>query len=500
MARDRVGKKPLYWGHVGKDIVFASELKAVCKFPGFHKTLSDASIASFFKYGYINSPKTIYENIFKLEPGTFLYVDEDKQPKINRYWSLDKVIAEYKLENIGFAEQQHGLELLLKDAINKRMISDVPVGVMLSGGIDSSLVTAIMQTGNSQKVKSYSIGFNEKQYDESVYAKKISEHLGTEHHEFHVEPGTAIDLLPGLPDIYDEPFADASQIPTFIVSQLLKKEVTVALSGDGGDEVFAGYSRYFWGDKFSKYNKALPYNIRLLISKLIHSVSPETLDNIFTIAPKKLRPSHSGERLHKIANILSVNSDSDIYSKLVCQWDPNTLLKNHVREENIDLSDFPGKYDIISAMQYSDFNSYLPGDILVKVDRASMANSLEIRSPLLDHRIIEYAWKLDMDSKIYNGKGKHILREILYKYVPKNLVDRPKMGFGVPISAWLRGPLKEWAFDLLSEDRIKKQGLFHSEPVLEMLNVHMSKKRNYQYPLWTMLMFQSWYDRWITDV
>lgn len=497
LVRDRVGKKPLYWGYVNKDIVFSSELKAICLYPEFDKSLNYNSIASFLQYGYINAPDSIYNNIYKIEPGTYAVFKKNNEVSINTYWTLDNIVGKNNLDVSNEHEEKEGLELLLKDAVSKRMISDVPVGVMLSGGIDSSLITALMQSESNQKVKSYTIGFNEKQYDESKYAKKISEHIGTDHHEFFVESDSAIGLLPNLQDIYDEPFADSSQIPTYIVSNLLKQQVTVALSGDGGDEVFTGYSRYFWGQKFSTINKYLPYPLRFLIAHLLHTLPPHVLDSIFSLVPDNLRPSHAGERLHKIATILKVKTDSDIYSNLVSLWNPQQILLNGGELEKINLKNYPGSYDMISAMQYYDMKTYLPGDILVKVDRASMANSLETRSPLLDHRVIEYAWNLDKNYKIQQGKGKFILREILYKYVPKKLIERPKMGFGVPISTWLRGPLKEWAYDLLHEDRIKAQAIFEPAPILETLNTHTSYKRNFQYPLWTMLMFQSWYDRWI---
>ena len=497
LARDRVGKKPLYWGYVGNNVVFASELKAINKFPGFTKSLNYKSISSFLQYGYINAPDSIYENINKVEPGGLIRINENKEVHVSKFWSLDNVITDGEQKSGSKQEIHEGLESLLKDSVRKRMISDVPLGVMLSGGIDSTLVTALMQTESSQPVKSYCIGFNDKQYDESVHAKKIAEYLGTDHHEFHAEADSAIELLPSLPNIYDEPFGDASQIPTLIVSKLLKSEVSVALSGDGGDEVFAGYSRYFWGEKISAFNKTVPYLIRNLMSKLIHSVPPHKLDMMFSLLPDKLTPAHSGERLHKIANILKVNSDSELYSKLVSQWTSPKILLPEIQDQIIDLETYPGDYDIISAMQYLDTNSYLPGDILVKVDRASMANSLEVRSPLLDHRIIEYAWGLDRKYKINNGKGKHILREILYQYVPQKLVDRPKMGFGVPISEWLRGPLKEWAYSLLNEERIIQQGIFEPKPIKIAFDAHMKRERNYQYPLWMMLMFQSWYEQWI---
>lgn len=497
LARDRVGKKPLYWGYVNNDVVFASELKAICKYPEFEKSLNYESISSFLKYGYINAPDSIYKNIHKVEPGSFIVLGKTGTVHIQKYWNLDEVITSNQSLLCDEEEITDGLEALIKDAVRKRMVSDVPIGVMLSGGIDSSLITSLMQSQSTQKIKSYSIGFNDRQYDESRYAKKVSEHIGTEHYEFHVDADSAIELLPNLPDIYDEPFADASQIPTYIISKLLKKKVSVALSGDGGDEVFAGYSRYFWGERLATLNKLLPYILRKYSSKILHSIPPYKIDGLFSALPEKFRPSHPGERLHKIANILGLNSDADIYSNLVSQWQYPELLLPDINIHRFSLNDYPGSYDLISAMQYSDFNSYLPGDILVKVDRASMANSLEVRSPLLDHRVIEYAWKLGRKHKIHSGQGKHILREILSKYVPERLVDRPKKGFGVPISTWFRGPLKEWVYSLLDEDRIKQQGIFHPAPILDALDAHMSKKRNYQYPLWTMLMFQAWYERWI---
>lgn len=498
LVRDRIGKKPLYWGYLDNGFIFSSEIKSIFAYSGFNSQINFEALSSFFKFSYIDAPQSIFEKIYKLEPGFYLEISKNFKIKKTQYWNIDRVFITSNNKVKDKLETQDCLENLLEDSVKKRLISDVPLGVMLSGGIDSSLITALAQKNTQTKIKTFSIGFNEKLFDESKHAKNIADILGTDHTEIKVDGYSILDLISKLPDIYDEPFADSSQIPTFIISKQLKRQVTVALSGDGGDEVFGGYSRYVWGRKFAFLCKNLPIGIRRCFSSTINLFSADIINSFASILPLKIRPPNFGDRVYKIADIIKSESDSQIYSKLVSQTEPNTFMyKKFNNEDKIRLTKYPGNYDISSAMQYTDFKTYLPGDILVKVDRASMANGLEVRSPLLDHRVVEYAWKnLDQSLKIGNNKGKIVLRRILEKYLPKKSFERPKMGFGIPISEWLRGPLKVWMTDLLSFEKIKRQGIIKPEIIHSMIKDHLDCKRNFHYQLWTILMFQAWYDKW----
>tara|TARA_R110002111_G_scaffold100799_1_gene156086 strand:- start:159 stop:1901 length:1743 start_codon:yes stop_codon:yes gene_type:complete len=504
LVRDRIGKKPLYWQHTSGRFAFASELKALRAMPDWEPKIDEYALGSYLRHAYVPSPATIYSDVFKLPPGNILTWKAEQSPKISQYWDPLAFVS-----NSEQHQSQHlmtddeaidELENLLGDSVRKRMISDVPLGAMLSGGIDSSVVTALMQKHSASSVKTFSVGFNESDYNEAMYASEVARHLGTEHTELYVEPKHSLDVIEKIPTMYDEPFADVSQIPTFLISELIKNHVTVALSGDGGDELFAGYTRYQWAGKFATAAKYMPAQLRNYVVSVIKNYPPQQWNKLLKSIPKKIRPSHIGDKLYKIASILPLNSEQDIYQRLVSQWpDSNAVMNNGHEMETILTNEKLIKVipEYVSRMQYMDLVTYLPDDILVKVDRASMAVGLEARVPLLDHRVMEFAWSQPFNRKVRNGQSKWLLRQLLYRYVPQKLIDRPKMGFGVPIDQWLRDPLKDWAHDLLSVQRLTNDGIFNVSVVQKCLQEHMSGNRNHQYQLWAILMFQTWHDQWM---
>lgn len=506
LVRDRIGEKPLYYGWIGETFLFGSELKALRSHLKFNTDIDRNVLALYLRYNYVPAPYSIYKNIFKLIPGTIITICPDRPgylPEPKPYWSAIKAVEYGERNRFSGTDKEATavLDGLLKDSIKGQMIADVPLGAFLSGGIDSSTVVALMQAQSSRQVKTFSIGFTESDYDEAKYAKAVAAHLGTDHTELYVTPNEAVDVIPRIPQIYDEPFADSSQIPTFLVASIARRHVTVSLSGDGGDELFGGYNRYFWGRSIWKKIGWMPIPLRNLISGTITLLSPGTWDNIFNVAspilPKLLRQRQPGDKIHKLANILNSKTPDGMYQKLVSLWDYST---NVVFDSSEHIHDaFLGKTssslnDFTEHMMYLDLISYLPDDILVKVDRACMGVSLESRVPFLDHRIVEYAWRLPLHMKIRNGQGKWLLRQVLYQYVPQELIERPKMGFGIPIDSWLRGPLKEWASSLLDRKRLEHEGYFNPEPICNVWQEHLSGSKNLQYHLWGVLMFQAWLD------
>jgi asparagine synthase (glutamine-hydrolysing) len=501
LVRDRLGIKPLYWGKINNVFLFASELKALSFYPEINLNVDLNSVSAFMRHNYIPEEQSIYKNVYKLIPGSYLVYKEGAEPLIKKYWNLGNIVSPENRFNKEYSEQLavEKIESLISDSVDKRMISDVSLGAFLSGGIDSSTVVALMQKNSTSAVKTFSIGFNEAEFNEAPYAKEIAKHLGTDHTEFYVSDKDAMDVIPLLPDIYDEPFSDSSQIPTFLVSKLTKEHVTVALSGDGGDEVFAGYNRYYFANSISKKLKLMTGAGRFLLKNIIENASTSTWDKIFGFMPDKYAVPQAGDKLYKLAAAISKN-ELDIYKHLVSHWnDIDKLVPGSTCHEGIFSTDYSHelKNGFVEAMQYIDTKTYLPDDILTKVDRASMAVSLEVRVPLLDHRLVEYAWKLPLSMKMKNGKSKWLLRQVLNKYVPSELVDRPKMGFGVPIGHWLRGPLRDWAESLLDERKIREYGILNYEPIKLKWDEHLSGKRNWQYHIWDILMFQAWSEKWL---
>jgi len=498
LTRDRMGEKPLYYGIQRDTLLFGSDLKSLKQHPDFQGEINRNSIALLMRYSYIPAPLSIYVGINKLLPGTFVRFHSPMslaQPRY--YWKFTDVINNVNYSH-GYDSATHKLDVLLGDSVEGQMLSDVPVGVFLSGGVDSATIAGLAQSRSASQVKTFTIGFDEGLYNEAQHAKKVARYIGTDHTELYVTSKDALEVIKKIPSIYTEPFADPSQIPMFLISEMAHNHVTVGLSGDAGDELFAGYNRYLLTDKYWRHLNKLSPSGRHLISESIERFSPDQLNSIFLsvqkILPTKHQQANIGEKLHKVSIALKAQTSDELYQTMVSRWqNPEELVLGTNRYQAlINNSIYSNTDNIIHGMMASDTTSYLPDDILCKVDRASMFAGLESRSPFLDHRVVEFAWSLPLGYKIKNGVGKSILRDVLYKYVPKNLIDRPKMGFGVPISDWLRGPLKEWASDLLNEDRLKKEGFFNVEMVKEKWLEHQLGVRNWQYQLWPILMFQLW--------
>ncbi|MTI11407.1 asparagine synthase (glutamine-hydrolyzing) [Curvivirga aplysinae] len=498
IVRDRLGIKPLYWGLQDGRLYFASEMKAIYAHPKWHGEKNRDALAAFLRHNYVPGPYTVFDSIHKLQPGHILEIDGalKNSPKLYPYWSLENVIRNGHATPYQGSDEDlvNQLEELLSDAVKRRMVADVPLGAFLSGGIDSSTVVALMQKQSDRPIKTFSIGFNEEGYNEAKHAAVVAKHLGTEHTELYVSPEEARDVIPKLAHMYDEPFADSSQIPTYLVSAMTKEHVTVALSGDGGDELFAGYNRYFQSLKIGGTISRLPMFARRGASGLIKSFSPGFWDGVFNLVPKSKRPPQAGDKMHKLATVLCEDEDG-FYRRLISHWmNPEEIIPGSTEPKGIIWDEKVKELapDFVERMRYLDICTYLPDDILTKVDRASMAVSLEARVPILDHRVAEFAWTLPTNRLIKNGVGKWPLRQVLYRHVPQEIIDRPKMGFGVPIDSWLRGPLKEWAEDLLNPAMIKKHGILTPDPIWQKWQEHLSGERNWQYYLWDILMLQAW--------
>lgn len=502
IARDRLGEKPLYYGWQGETFLFASELKALRVHPAFSAVIDRDSLALLMGYSTIPAPYSIYQGIHKLLPGSFMTVSlQNQSAQPQHYWDARRVIAD------GLAQPYMGspdgavdaLDKLLRDAVAQQMVADVPLGVFLSGGVDSSTIAALMQAQSSRPVRTFTIGFHEVGYNEAEHAKAVAKHLGTDHTELYVSPQQALDVIPRLPSLYCEPFSDSSQIPTFLVSQLARQHVTVSLSGDGGDELFGGYNRYVLGQRLWGKLSCLPVGLRQGLARMIFNVPPQAwnrmLGPIQRLFPSGLAQANVGDKLHKGAGVMAVRTPAEFYRQLVTHWQQPSELIIGATESPTVLTDPARQAEtdhFVHQMMALDMLTYLPDDILTKVDRAAMGVSLETRVPLLDHRVVEFAWRLPLDYKLYKGVGKWPLRQVLYKYVPKELIERPKMGFGVPIDTWLRGPLREWAEALLDEYRLRCEGFFHPAPIRQKWVEHLSGQRNWQYYLWDVLMFQAW--------
>jgi len=504
LVRDRIGIKPLYYGWSNGTFLFGSELKALSVHSDFKGEIDKNALSLYLRHNYIPAPYSIYKNIFKLKQGAILTIssrDVGLTPNLDFYWSA-KDVVEMNSTSLSTDSEEEAilqLEALLKESVKLRMISDVPLGAFLSGGIDSSTVVSLMQAQSTQKVKTFSIGFYNEKFNEAVYAKEVADHLGTDHTELYVTPEEMITAIPKMPVLYDEPFSDSSQIPTYLVSELAKRSVTVSLSGDGGDELFAGYNHYYWTPNIWKRISWMPGWIKHTVSKSIRAVPSELWDTLISMTggllSKNVGVDITGDRIHKLTDIISEDSPQTLHKRLLSHWKEPTSLIPGSKEPPTAFTDpdlWPANIDFFSWMMYIDLVSYLPDDILVKVDRASMGVSLEARVPILDHRLVEFAWKLPLNMKVRGNERKWLLRQVLYRYVPKELIERPKTGFGVPISDWLRGPLSEWAEELLEETRLRDGGIFNPGPIREKWLEHKTGKQNWHYYLWDILMFQAW--------
>jgi asparagine synthase (glutamine-hydrolysing) len=501
LARDRFGEKPLYYGWQGDSFLFGSELKALRIHPHFLKIIDPTSLGLYLQYNYVPTPLSIYKGISKLTPGSILSVSLDHTTVcISTYWSAIDTMFSGKMNPFSgsVTEAIDETENVLKRAVQSQLLADVPLGAFLSGGIDSSLIVSLMSAVSNTPVNTFTIGFDENGFNEAVYAKKIASHLGTNHTELYVNPKDCFDVIPLLGNMYDEPFADSSQIPTYLVSKLAAGTVKVALSGDGGDELFGGYNRYFFAEKLWNNLKFIPKPFRSGLYSSIKKLNAQQWDvlssTLYYVLPEKYQFSNLTDKLKKASSLLAVESFDDVYFRLVKQWEnPGEILNFDFNPQKNKLIGYEFIFNNMDKMMLNDLLTYLPDDILCKVDRAGMAVSLESRIPFLDHSVFTFSSSLPLSFKINKGTSKWILREILKKYIPENLINRPKMGFGIPLEAWLRGPLKEWADDLLDEKAIKESGILTPKVVRQKWEEHISGKRNWHYQLWAILMFQAWY-------
>ncbi len=504
LVRDRIGIKPLYWGQSPDGVYVGSELDTIAEHPGLDLRVDREALGLLLKYNRIPAPHSIYERVRKVEPGTIVTVEAPTaEARAHTYWSARGAVRRGRDEPFRGtpAEAVDALERKLRESVEARMVSDVPLGAFLSGGIDSSTVVSLMQAVAARDARTFSIGFEADGYDEASDADAVAEHLGTDHTELYVSPGDAREVIPELPEMYDEPFADSSQIPTHLVSRLARREVTVALSGDGGDELFGGYNRHLWGPRVWSAMRWMPAPVRRGAAAAGRALSRDTWNALGGLAdglvPGGTGLRRPGEKIHKLAGVLPSRDAAEMYDRLDGQWHhPGSLVRglSHTpRPSHERLT--AGDADFASRMMYADLVGYLPDDILTKVDRASMAVGLEVRVPMLDHRLVEFAWRLPMDLKIRDGTGKWVLRRVLYRHVPKELVDRPKTGFGFPVGEWLRGPLRPWAEQLLDARKLRDQGFLAPDPIRRAWQRHLARDADLAHELWSVLMFQAWLEQ-----
>lgn len=499
LTRDRVGEKPLYVADLGPLVLFASELKALRAHPGWQPRLSIDAVAAFLRHNYVPGPFSIYEGVRKVPPGGLVTIAQRGKPCEALYWSLADAVCQGRTNSLDEDEAAEGLDHLLKDAVSRRMVSDVPLGAFLSGGYDSSLVVALMQETAHRPVKTFTIGFDNSDFDEASHAEAVARHLGTEHTPFVVTGDEARAIVPDLATMYDEPFADSSQIPTHVVSALTRKHVTVALSGDGGDELFTGYDRYRWAERTWKSMAHAPAAARRLAAAVIHAVPASAYDCMGRMAGQGKRMRQLGHKAHRVADLLTLPTVDAVYRRLVSHTEtPAEFVPgSHEISTPVWTEDLHTLMpDAVDRMRYLDMLTYLPDDILTKVDRASMAVALEVRVPFLDHRVVEWVWRLPSNLNARAPRPKHLTRRLLERRVPARLIDRPKMGFGIPLAQWLRGPLKSWAQDLLSTQTLRRDAVLDPAPVEAAWRDLQGGSDRFHYLLWSVLMFQSWQHLW----
>ncbi len=493
VCRDRVGVKPVYTYYDGVNFAFASELKALKKLPWINLELDKKSISSYVRLNYIPSPYSIFKNVSKLSPGSFLEIDLKKSLKKKKYWKILDI-----LEKKNFASSNDTLHII-ENAVKNQMVSDVPVGVFLSGGVDSSLIAALAQKNSKKSINSFTIGFKDDQFNEARFAKKVSRILGTNHNEVFFNFKNLADLIDLIPIVYDEPFADSSQLPTLLLSQITKKKVTVALSGDGGDEMFAGYYRYFLVEKYQKYIFKQPLLLKLLLRKIINFIPKKLWDNLGTLLPNNYGGKQFGDKLLKLSSLLTNKDETSFQQRIISNCNDLSDLLYEKEEKKVDY--FDKKYetlfkDTTFRMQVLDFLIYLPDDILTKVDRASMNNSLEVRVPFLDNNVIEHAFSLEKKNKIKGSEGKIILKKVLKNFLPDSLINRPKMGFGIPLDNLIRENFSDKIGYYLNSKIVRDQNIYNLEYFNILWSEHKDKKRNWQFLLWNFLVFQMWFEHW----
>ncbi len=498
LARDHLGVKPLYWGQSNDFVLFASELKAFHAHPCWSGEVDPSSVASYLRYSYVPAPHTIYRDVWKLEPGQVITFATSGVVHAQAYWSLPdiKEAGALKTDSRTDDEAAARCEALLGDAVSRSMIADVPIGVLLSGGIDSTLVAALMQESSATPVRSFSIGFGDGDYDESVHAAAVARHIGTDHTELVIDPRDAMDCIPKMGSTFDEPFGDASQVPTYLIAQIAARHVRVVLSGDGGDEVFGGYNRYIYARRLQNI---LPDTLKPLVGKALSGISTGAWDRLSRLVPERQRPSQVGQKIHKTAQYLSETSPDRAYLRLVSQWqNPEEILTTSAEHTIKPFHSAFMNEDVVFRYRAQDMVTYLPDDILTKVDRATMAHSLESRVPLLDHRVVAFALRQPTDRLISANKGKLMLRRMLAKRVPDKIMNRPKRGFAVPLERWLVNELRDWSETLLSPDALARSGHLNPDPIRQLWADYKAgfTDSNHQYRLWNILMLQQWHEAW----
>lgn len=496
LIRDRLGIKPLYFGSVGGRFLFASELKALRAVDGWEPEIDRDALAGFLRFNYVPAPRSIYTDIYKLPPGSLLSFSPGEDLDVKRYWTMADVICQERI-NAPDDRVISAAETLMRDAISRRMVADVPLGALLSGGIDSTTVAALMQAESKVPIRTFTIGFENTAYDEAQDARAVAAHIGSNHTELYLSVNRARDLIPQLPDWFDEPFGDSSALPTHLVSQLARNDVTVALSGDGGDEVFFGYNRYVAAEDAWRRMSTMSGWRRRLFAAAAESLSVGSWDLLAKLLPTARRPRMFGDKMHKLATVFRQPDENAIYRRLVSQWDnPTEFISSGKETFGEAWQTSEELVDFVDRMAFLDTVTYLPDDILTKVDRASMSVNLEVRVPLLDHRLIEFAWTLPKRMRIRGSTTKWLLRQVCYRHVPQAIVDRPKMGFAIPLDTWLKGPLYEWAESLLDKQRLEEDGLFKPLAVRSAWEAYLDGKGNYQHGIWGLLQAQAWLERW----